>query len=1107
MRLMQSSILRRYLGLIIVILALVRPALPSDNTENELTEVRDFFQLLRVIASAPDSSRLNSLENWVQNHAGNHISALWLVEQYHLSNTLNRGHKFFSSLPVQAKDLQIKHWMLAKIYHLKNDVEAASASYKRALSSAHIYPELLVDISVLESRNRGRLPNDWNPVDQSSNSELRGLLKALRPYVKRQWTEAIRYFEELPDKYHRDWTILYSWGYCLRQIHSDKIATEKFLKALNIAKAEHNLHFQAKTYIILGNAATSLDFQRTYYDSSYAIAKDIGILNLLPYIAGNRGLLEGEAGELDLADSLLTEAIEFSEQLQSPRLMSTWSRRHGNLLSIQGRYDEAFKLYDLASDFADEAQSNFHSIIATIREGGLYRILRRGSLARQILSGALNSASRLNDPFLMTQADIQIAHLEFSIGNYQAARDIYKRYLKRPPTNANEISEHAWWRINCGRSYLAQANFDEAAKQFKIAYDLTETDGHLYRSMALLKLAEIDLANGNIDSGRRHLDECDQLTAKVDSEDIIVNIYTLRGDASAKSRQIKQAITYYRKAADILETMRERLTGETSRIQFFRDKTNIYSKLAGSYNKLHQTTQNRAYLDSLYAYLELNQSRALRELRSIESTAITQEEAYQRQKYDEARKRHSVLQRNLRENGKALLPEARDSLDIQLRVSQHSVIAQKLRLQQSHSLDSKTLLAEMPKLSEIQEAISDSSALIYYHFSEQALALVVTRNDIAAVPLQSNEEEITNLIARLLNPFYRDPDDVIPFRAEIAYTLYEKLIKPLEEQVDLPGKLLIVPDATTANLQFDILLTATTQKAEYHQLEAGDYANKFLIHRYDIGYLPNAGFLTDQSINRKNSIGIFAYGGQGGTKRRWSSPIAGQPEPLYHANQEAQDIQELHPNSRIYHRKIATVDAFTEASRKFDILHFATHAFADSSNDIFSGLVFNSGSDSTDDGYLMGYELNNLRITADMVTLNACETGRGKVVAGEGLLGLPRLFLGAGANTVMMTRWVVEDRIASKLMVKFYDHYLNNGYSKTRALTAAKRAAIRGEFDGSGQYQHPLYWAPFSIYGSPGIEETYSWWQYLLVFLFGVSLLWLALRRIRHDSRERKIAV
>ena len=164
------------------------------------------------------------------------------------------------------------------------------------------------------------------------------------------------------------------------------------------------------------------------------------------------------------------------------------------------------------------------------------------------------------------------------------------------------------------------------------------------------------------------------------------------------------------------------------------------------------------------------------------------------------------------------------------------------------------------------------------------------------------------------------------------------------------------------------------------------------------------------------------------------------------------------------------------------ILHIATHGIFDSQanekidldglnvdidNSLFySGLILAGGGDLLDSkqsynenpGILTAYEALNLKLnTVDMVVLSACETGKGKVHDGEGVYGLQRSFLIAGAKCVIMSLNKVPDDVTSSLMSKFYKNWLN-GDSYHDALINAKKEIRK-------QYNVPYYWASFVLIG------------------------------------------
>lgn len=131
----------------------------------------------------------------------------------------------------------------------------------------------------------------------------------------------------------------------------------------------------------------------------------------------------------------------------------------------------------------------------------------------------------------------------------------------------------------------------------------------------------------------------------------------------------------------------------------------------------------------------------------------------------------------------------------------------------------------------------------------------------------------------------------------------------------------------------------------------------------------------------------------------------------------------------------------------------------DESTPELSGLRLARAGDSAEDGLLQVRDVFNLELHADLVVLSACQTGVGKEVAGEGLIGMTRAFLYAGAASVVVSLWQVDDESTSDLMVSFYRQLELTG-DKSEALRRAKLELI----DRSPYFQ-PYYWAPFILIG------------------------------------------
>ena len=144
-------------------------------------------------------------------------------------------------------------------------------------------------------------------------------------------------------------------------------------------------------------------------------------------------------------------------------------------------------------------------------------------------------------------------------------------------------------------------------------------------------------------------------------------------------------------------------------------------------------------------------------------------------------------------------------------------------------------------------------------------------------------------------------------------------------------------------------------------------------------------------------------------------------------------------------------------------LHFATHGFVDTTDPQLSGIVlslFDQKGDRQKEGFLRLHELFNLNFPAELVVLSACQTGLGKEVKGEGLVGLTRGLMYAGAERVVVSLWNVKDDATSLLMREFYFQILQQGKTPARALREAQLKMWQTQ-----KWQNPYSWAAFTIQG------------------------------------------
>jgi len=206
--------------------------------------------------------------------------------------------------------------------------------------------------------------------------------------------------------------------------------------------------------------------------------------------------------------------------------------------------------------------------------------------------------------------------------------------------------------------------------------------------------------------------------------------------------------------------------------------------------------------------------------------------------------------------------------------------------------------------------------------------------------------------------------------------------------------------------------------------------------------------------------------------RIWAGlyPHGSRPYPLEATIQEAKLIAEQYRVSPL------TGDDATEAAlrsriERADIIHLATHAALKSGEPMASGLLLappereKPKGDTNDDGALQAWEIfSQLKLRADLVVLSACDTARGDVVNGEGIVGLTRAFQYAGARSIVATQWSVAAGDSTARLMEEFHRRLREGKPKDEALREAM-SVIRKS------YPHPYYWAPFLLLGDP--NNTY----------------------------------
>ena len=460
-------------------------------------------------------------------------------------------------------------------------------------------------------------------------------------------------------------------------------------------------------------------------------------------------------------------------------------------------------------------------------------------------------------------------------------------------------------------------------------------------------------------------------------------------------------------------------------------------------------------------------------------------------------------------------------------------------------------------LKEMQEQVLDDDSLFleYMLGDERSYVWLVTRTELASfeLPARARIEEEALRFHKLLTANQPMPGETFEQHqdrvneanahlAEVAASFSQLVLGPVMNKLGTK-RLLIVPDGALQYIPFQALVEPGPAKSsdDAARLNSRAAANEPipLIVNHEIVNEPSAStlaFLLATTRYRKpapNSVAVLADPVFEADDPRIIS--VAQPAASLTAQGQQTELRRavrdlsLSENGNRIPRLLASraeADAIMsvtpwrsgfkamdfEASRAtvvktdlsdYRIVHFATHGLLNNEHPELSGIVLSlfDQKGQPQDGYLRLHDIYNLKLPVDLVVLSACNTGLGKDVRGEGLIGLTRGFMYAGASSVVASLWTVDDDATAELMRYFYGFMLKDGLSPAAALRKAQVSMSQQK-----RWQSPYYWSGFIIQGQYIQTESAKGWRITSMTLWaGVSALLIAAAFFVLKRRRRTI--
>ena len=757
--------------------------------------------------------------------------------------------------------------------------------------------------------------------------------------------------------------------------------------------------------------------------------------------------LDGQ-GELDRALAEYQRTVALRQKLGYAQGEAITLQNMGAVYYSLGNYRAALECYlrGLALTSPDDLEA---SAQALVHIGNVHSLQGDQELALDHYQRALELLQPLAPHPYIAVTENNIGSAYDRLKDYPRALEHYQKSLaQRDPEQYEGIANVLG---NIASAQFHQGNTAEAEKSWREALRLFEQIGNL-TGVAWIRG---DLACFYLETSRpaEALAEAERSVAiarPCGQVDLLSGALTAAGSAHLALGQPEEARRDFDEAIRVTEEMRTRLAGgEQARESFFEDRLSPYQQMVSLLVRQGRPTE-------ALAYAERAKARVLGEILrggrvQFDRFMTAEERAEDRRLSAELASLNSRLASTGGDDAAlAGLQESQRQARLRLEAFRHQLYAAHPELAVARGETAPSEPAELPAL-----VPDDRTALLeYLVLPDKTYLFVLTRlagrrsaPEASAHVIELNEPAL----AERIRDFRERITGGDPAAGRPARAMYDLLVRPAEAQLRGRSRLVIAPDGVLWDLPFAALQPAP---------------DRVLLEDAAVDTVPSLG-VWKQMRDRKTggdasrgSVSILAFGNpqldQAKDRERFG--------PLPEAEAEVRALSAIYgeAGARVYTGAAADEPRFKEEAPQARILHLATHGVLDGASPLYSYLALAPGG-SGEDGLLEAREILEMELGADVAVLSACETARGRIGAGEGVIGLSWALFVSGCATTVVSLWPVESAATTELMVAFHQGLQQKGPSPLPPAEALRRAALRLREQPSTR--HPFYWAGFISVG------------------------------------------
>ena len=836
-------------------------------------------------------------------------------------------------------------------------------------------------------------------------------------------------------------------------------------------------------------------------DNHVEAAKTAGeALRLWQSIGNNLGVVRShlDIGNYYLAQSNLVQAAqEYQSALDLATEIGDRTRQAEALVYLgyvefrKGAWQEVFSFMTKAEELIDNDAEPY--LMGRISTGIAEAFIETGmpEVGLQKYEEALEYFSRTQTPRPVVYAKWGIARAQFFQGKYPEALTILQKTL--PDAEYYELrSVVAQCHEYLGQIYAAMNDQVKALEHFETALGLYED---LVNPMEKARVWAL-IGKGYQTQGK--LDEAEKLYQQAlqtfdrlnDHIDRSATLFAM-GGIETKRGNFKAAESYFQQSIETTESVRRRSTTRDLTAAFSDTVHDLYLQ----YIQCLMGRNDRQATVKAFEISELSRARSLAEfLRNTETNLLAG--------LDPELANHEKSLRHLmqaKENDRVALI----SRKVPDKAALEKLDAELAPLEEQYKSLSATISRRYPAydqitrprgwdLSRIQnEVINDDTVLLEYILgADKSYVWAITRDSFTA-------HEITGDVGKVAETVYNLSKDPAKGNqnqlTEATRELSQMVLSPVAGQLN-KQRIIVIADGALHYIPFQ-MLPSPLSGAEP------------LVAQHDIINAPSASILGELREE------VAGRGVRSKVLAAFGNPAFGPAQQSANASHQLRGIDlsgdnfDLSSLGQLFFaereinslREIATPAAtFTAtgfaANRKqlfsmdfsqYAILHFATHGLLDPTRPEHSGILLSTIDDQgkKQEGFITLQDVYTLRAPVDLVVLSACRTGLGREIRGEGLVGLTRGFMYAGATTVVASLWKVDDEATSELMKRFYTEMLQNRKTPDEALRIAQNIIRQNP-----RWSAPHYWAGFTLQGEYQyvVNSNRGWRRYSMLIVIGL---------------------